>query len=124
MLPEIVYAPTEDNWLLALHRYQPRKIRHKHPVLLVHGLGANRLNFDLDDRYSFARLLQACGFDTWIVELRGAGLTKPPQGKKRWNYQWGFADYAERDIPCSIATVLELSKARSLHGVGHSMGGM
>lgn len=124
MTSETIYAPTEDGWALALHYFAPRRKLRRHPVLMVHGLGANRLNFDLDERYSFARAAQRRGFEVFVLELRGAGMSRAPGGRDRMHFQWGFGDYAERDLPTAVSTVLERTGAASLHGVGHSMGGM
>jgi pimeloyl-ACP methyl ester carboxylesterase len=124
MLPETSYVPTSDGWRLALHHFPPRGAPRRHPVLLVHGLGANRLNLDLDERYSIARAARSRGYDSYLVELRGAGLSISPGGQDRVNFQWGFADYARVDLPTAIAAVLARTGARQLHGFGHSMGGM
>jgi pimeloyl-ACP methyl ester carboxylesterase len=121
-IPE--FARTEDGWELALYAYPPRQRLHAAPILLVHGIAANRLHFDLDARYSLARAAAARGFMAYIVELRGAGRSRPPGGGDRALFQWGFADHAERDLPTAIATVLERCGEPALHVVGHSMGGM
>ncbi|MCO5601365.1 hypothetical protein L7F22_055485 [Adiantum nelumboides] len=47
-----------------------------HPLLLLSGFGTNAIGFDLDPSVSFARHLAEQGFDTWILEVRGAGLSK------------------------------------------------
>jgi pimeloyl-ACP methyl ester carboxylesterase len=123
MLPETFYAPTDDGWRLALHHW-PSKGSRRHPVLMVHGLGANRLNFDLDDRHSLARAARARGYDVYVLELRGAGLSISPGGQDRFNFQWGFGDYSQVDLPVAVQAVLDKSGAQAVHGVGHSMGGM
>ena len=124
MLPETFYIPTDDGWTLALHHYPAMGAARHYPVLMVHGLGANRLNFDLDDRYSFARATRARGFDVYVLEMRGAGMSCAPGGRDRTLYSWGFADYAERDFPTAVSYVLERANTTALHAVGHSMGGM
>lgn len=124
MTQETLYARTDDGWNLALHRYPPRASSRRHPVLMVHGLGANRLHFDLDERYSLARAARERGFDVYVLELRGSGLSHAPKGAQRGQLQWGFSDFAERDVPTAISAVLERTGATALHGVGHSMGGM
>ena len=124
MQDETFFALTDDGWRLALHRFVPQGPSRRHPVLMVHGLASNRLSFDLDARYSVARAIRQRGFDVYVLELRGAGLTQAPDGGDRSQHEWGFNDYAERDLPTAIATVLERSQAPALHGIGHSMGGM
>jgi pimeloyl-ACP methyl ester carboxylesterase len=122
--PDLLPIRTDDGWSLALHRFKPKDITRRHPVLMVHGLGANRLHFDLDERYSLARAAMRRGFDVYVLELRGAGLSEPPDGASRMQFQWGFGDYAQRDLPTAISAVLERTGATALHGVGHSMGGL
>lgn len=125
LVAETFYAPTRDGWRLAIHHW-PRRAepRRRHPILMVHGLGANRLNMDLDEQYSVARAAARRGFDAFVLELRGAGLSMAPGGRNRRLFQWGFRDYAEIDMPAAIKAVLEVSGASSVHGLGHSMGGM
>lgn len=117
-------VPCDDGWTLALHRFAPKVRTAKSPVLMVHGIAANRLHFDLDERYSLARAVRARGFDTYVLELRGAGLSCPPQHAGQRPSSWGLRDYAERDVPTAISAILEATGAKQLHGVGHSMGGM
>ncbi|KAI5054966.1 hypothetical protein GOP47_0030111 [Adiantum capillus-veneris] len=65
-------------WRLALWRYfpHPQASSRNHPLLLLSGVGTNAIGFDLDPNVSFARHLAEEGFDTWILEVRGAGLSK------------------------------------------------
>lgn len=149
MTPELLFATTDDGWRLALHHFPPAgPIKRHYPVLLLHGLAANHINFDLDGRHSLARAMQARGYEVFIAELRGSGHSKPPdtyrgnephaalpmgdlgpdeeaerEGRPRF-VSWGFADYTDRDLPALARTVLAHSGAEKLHGVGHSMGGM
>ena len=115
---EILQAVTDDGVRLALHRYRHRGSRRNHPVLCCHGLAANRLAFDVDPEISLARHLASRGFDVFVVELRGHGISQRP----RWG--WSFDDYAARDLPAAIATVREQSGSDHVHWIGHSMGGL
>jgi pimeloyl-ACP methyl ester carboxylesterase len=124
MSGEVLYVSTEDGWQLPLHIYQAQKPRFKHPVLMVHGLGTNRLNLDLDARLSVARAARERGFNVYLLELRGAGLARPPEGKQVSDLEWGFSEHREMDLPVAVQKALEHSGARGLHGFGHSMGGM
>ncbi|XP_074309500.1 uncharacterized protein LOC141643986 isoform X2 [Silene latifolia] len=71
-----VHVPTSD-WRLALWRYHPNPqvSRKKHPLLLLSGVGTNAIGYDLSPESSFARHMSGQGFDTWILEVRGAGLS-------------------------------------------------
>ncbi|KMZ75674.1 hypothetical protein ZOSMA_111G00250 [Zostera marina] len=64
-------------WKIALWRYIPcpKAPPRNHPLLLLPGLGTNANGFDLSPEISFARNMSNQGFDTWIVEVRGSGLS-------------------------------------------------
>ncbi|KAI7738892.1 hypothetical protein M8C21_002055 [Ambrosia artemisiifolia] len=66
-----------SDWRLALWRYRPspQAISRKHPLLLLSGVGTNAIGYDLSPESSFARHMCEQGFDTWILEVRGAGLS-------------------------------------------------
>lgn len=121
--PETFYVACDDGWLVAVHRYAPRRPSGRLPVLMVHGIAANRHHFDLSARYSLARYSASRGFDTYVLELRGAGLARPPSLRAH-RAGYGFADYAERDVPAAVLEILRRTGAERLHGIGHSMGGM
>ncbi|CAI7889528.1 unnamed protein product, partial [Closterium sp. NIES-54] len=77
---ELHYVETSDGWRLALWRYLPSESvpRKAHPVLLLSGIATNALGYDLSQEVSLARHLADQGFDTWVLELRGAGLSQSP----------------------------------------------
>jgi pimeloyl-ACP methyl ester carboxylesterase len=125
---DCVFAVTEDSWKIALWRFQGDGQR-RHPVLLCHGLGANRFNLDAPGESSVARYLQREGFDCWVVELRGAGKSrhaKPIWSRRRWRAErhWSLDDYLHHDLPAAIKKILAETGSRSVHWIGHSMGGM
>ncbi|XP_062145366.1 uncharacterized protein LOC133852609 [Alnus glutinosa] len=76
-----VSVPSCD-WRLALWRYHPspQAPPRNHPLLLLSGVGTNAIGYDLSPESSFARYMSGQGFDTWILEVRGAGLSV--QGSK------------------------------------------
>ncbi|MCB9556070.1 MAG: alpha/beta fold hydrolase [Deltaproteobacteria bacterium] len=124
--PRNRWAVTSDGWKLALYHYrasgEPRRCG---PVMLCHGLGANRYNLAAPSReINLADYLSDRGHDVWVVELRGAGRSRPPHWPLRRRKSFDFDDYVQRDAPALIRTVLDFTGATSLHWVGHSMGGM
>lgn len=75
---ELHYVSVKNSdWRLALWRYHPspHAIKRKHPLLLLSGVGTNAIGYDLSPESSFARYMCEQGFDTWILEVRGAGLS-------------------------------------------------
>jgi len=124
---EIHFATTTDGWRLAVVRYRPAaagQMPPGEPVLLVHGLAANRYNFDLTDNVSLARWLSARGHDVWLVELRGRGLSSRPRLFSGLRYDWSFDEYAERDLPAAAKAIVRATGARRLHLVGFSTGAL
>lgn len=132
---ETFFTQTEDGWTLAISHYRPDfvKVSEKSgkpfvPVILGHGFNSNRYNFDCPDGPSLAVYLSKKGFDVWVPELRGAGLSEKPTfvkyftSKKR--YDWGIKDYLEYDIPTFLSFIKEKTGSSSLSWIGHSMGGL
>ncbi|KAK7380063.1 hypothetical protein VNO78_32432 [Psophocarpus tetragonolobus] len=68
---------SNSDWKLALWRYRPSPEAplRNHPLLLLSGVATNAIGYDLSPESSFARYMSAQGFDTWILEVRGAGLS-------------------------------------------------
>ncbi|CAL9031628.1 unnamed protein product [Prunus brigantina] len=75
---ELHYASVpKSEWSLALWRYLPssKAEPRNHPLLLLSGLATNAIGYDLSPESSFARYMSAQGYDTWILEVRGSGLS-------------------------------------------------
>ena len=120
------WAHTQDGWKLALYHKSPENIGSTMgPILLVHGLGANRYNMDAPvHEINLAEYLRARGHDVWVAELRGAGRSQYTGKfwKKRKTYN--FNDIVFQDVPALINKVLAETGAKKVHWVGHSLGGM
>src|SRR6266542_228346 len=121
---EIQFGTTTDGWRIAVLRYRPGKPSQRAPVLLVHGIAANRYNLDLTEELSLARHLCQRGWDVWLVELRGRGLSLRPRLFSGVRYDWSFDDYAERDLPCAAGVITRVTGARQLHLIGFSTGAL
>lgn len=94
----------------------------REPVILCHGVSANRFNMDLDDEVSLARWLAARGFDCYVLELRGRGRSVR-RGLAGLVPRQAFDDYPALDLPAAIEAVRRRHGAERVHWVGHSMGG-
>ncbi|MFT7621605.1 MAG: pimeloyl-ACP methyl ester carboxylesterase [Myxococcota bacterium] len=117
---------TADGWKIVLYRYAPAGGARpgQAPVFLVHGLGANRYNFDAPGKLSFARHLAENGFDCWVIELRGAGRSSKPLPFNRHSFSWTFGDYYRHDVPAALNLIRDETGHEEVHWIGHSMGGM
>jgi len=118
---ELIEATTSDGWRLAVHHWAADTSTPRAPVLMLHGLGANRLNIDLDERYSIARAAQRRGFPVYVAELRGHGMSRYVGAADP--DPWGLDEHAEIDLPAIIKVVQQHSASEQIHGFGHSMGG-
>lgn len=116
---------TRDDWRIALYHYPAVSQRYETPILLCHGLGANRFNFDLGPEVSLARYLQQEGFEVWSIDLRGRGNSgRCARGARRAGNTHVFDDYVREDAGAAIRHVLGDSGASHVHWIGHSMGGL
>lgn len=122
---EVHFPTTPDGWRIALHRYRPRGPEThapRVPVILCPGYGCSHRFVDFDERYSLARHLSARGFDAWVLDLRGRGLSRPTATAQR-PWSWTFDDLAAHDVATAITHVADMT-GRRVAWVGHSMGGM
>lgn len=88
------------------------------PVILLHGSFSNRRFWYSPKGIGLGPYLARAGFDVWIAEMRGHGLSARNQ-----NYRDNrVADYARFDLPAIAAFVKELS-GQVPHWIGHSLGG-
>lgn len=126
---EFHVAQTDDGWVLPIYRYSPRieiSGRSYPPVVLCHGMGANRFNLAQTGPGNLATWLASRGRDVFVIELRGAGrsvdLTSGARSEEMWKYD--FDSYREKDIPAILARIRQITGASEVDWVGHSMGGM
>ena len=89
------------------------------PVILLHGSFSNRRFWYSPSGIGLGPFLARAGFDVWIAEMRGHGLS-PRNRQYRFNT---VADYARYDLPAIAAFVTEKS-GQTPHWIGHSMGGI
>lgn len=113
-------ATTPDGRVLTLMRKRSPEILAGAPaVILVHGLGQNRLTWDLGHR-SLANYLAERKMDVFLLELRGHGLSRSGAA----SCPRSFEDYVERDAPAAIEAVAGLRPDAPVFWCGHSLGGM
>lgn len=118
---------TRDDWTLTIEHLPSLNAakKQKYPVLICHGLGANRQYFKAKDEDSLVRNLQRAGYDVWLMDLRGrndAGETGYWFGKHTYNYD--IDHYIQEDLDAAIRFVQKQAGAEKINYIGHSMGGI
>lgn len=118
---------TRDGWKLTLEHFSanPTQIKRKYPVILCHGLMANRIFFTVNEEDSIAHQLVQNGYDVWVVDLRGREEAGSPSwffGEKRYTYS--IDDYIRDDVDTVLDYVLQKTNSDKVNWIGHSMGGM
>jgi len=119
---ELLFAETSDGWRVALGRRRPKGLARPIPVLLVHGIAANRMCLDFGiERWSLAAHLARSGFDCFAVDLRGHGAARRRRGAPR---SWTFDDYLRKDIPAALDAIRDATGETRVLWVGHSQGAL
>ncbi|WP_417662214.1 alpha/beta fold hydrolase [Pseudomonas sp.] len=94
------------------------ELRRGVPVILLHGSFSNRRFWYSPKCIGLGPYLARAGFDVWIVEMRGHGLSPRNQ-----NYTFNrVSDYARYDLPAITQFVYE-QNPQPVHWLGHSLGG-
>ncbi len=89
------------------------------PVILLHGSFSNRRFWYSPKGVGLGAYLARAGFDVWLPEMRGHGLSSRNQAWRKNR----VADYARYDLPAISAFVREQS-GQTPHWIGHSQGGI
>jgi pimeloyl-ACP methyl ester carboxylesterase len=141
---ETVSTRTSDGWMLHLSHYLPAQMNvSRYPVILCHGLAANKNSCDYGapgssdwERYSLAAYLvqppvkAGMAFDVWVPELRGNGEQPSFDPRKHpEKYRWTVDDYIDKDVPAIIRCIQGWYQEKKqeippVFWVGKSMGGM
>ena len=88
------------------------------PVILLHGSFSNRRFWYSANGIGLGPYLVEQGFDVWLPEMRGHGLSPKNEHYSRNT----LADYARFDLPAINAFIHEVTGVWP-HWVGHSLGG-
>jgi pimeloyl-ACP methyl ester carboxylesterase len=121
--PEALRTRCADGWELAVYARRAAPRRYAEPVLLCHGLAANRYTFDFEPPYSVAHYLAEAGFDCFSVEWRGTGGSRrPPPGRRGTDFS--IDDHILHDGPAVLSLALERTGAHQAFWLGHSLGGL
>lgn len=88
------------------------------PIILLHGSFSNRRFWYSPKGIGLGAYLARAGFDVWIPEMRGHGLSARNEAYRHNR----VADYARYDLPAIAGFVAEQS-GQVPHWIGHSLGG-
>ena len=91
----------------------------RQPIVLVHGSFTNRGFWLSSQGIGLARYLVESGFDVWLMEMRGHGLSPRNQAYKDNSLE----HYALSDVPAINKFVIEKTGLKPVW-MGHSMGGV
>ena len=121
--PQLLRTRCRDGWELAIHARKATQRRFQEPVLLCHGLAANRYTFDFAPPYSVAHYLAEAGFDCFSVEWRGTGHSRyPPPGRRYTDFS--VDDHILQDGPALLELALKETGASRAFWLGHSLGAL
>jgi pimeloyl-ACP methyl ester carboxylesterase len=91
----------------------------KQPIVLVHGSFTNRRFWISAQGVGLARYLVEAGFDVWLMEMRGHGLSP-----RNLDYKDNSLEhYAVSDVPAINEFVIEKTGLKPVW-LGHSLGGV
>lgn len=91
----------------------------KQPIVLVHGSFTNRGFWLSPAGIGLARYLVENGYDVWIPEMRGHGLSPRNDDYKRNNVE----RYVTSDLPAINDFIIEKTQLKAIW-CGHSLGGV
>jgi len=116
---EIDEIKASDGQPIAVTRYgKPGRKKRGVPVVLVHGLGQNRYTWHCT-RLHFPAFLVDKGFDVFVPELRGHGLSRAAGSF----HPSGFTEYVYKDMPAIFEWVRKATGGKKMFFCGHSLGG-
>ncbi|MDT0604500.1 MULTISPECIES: alpha/beta fold hydrolase [Thalassotalea] len=103
-----------------LHLRHIVKKPHGIPVLMLHGTMENGKIFYTESGRGLGCYLAEHGFDVYVADFRGKGLSKPPIAEDAEHGQWEMINH---DIPLFIDFIKARTK-QPMHIVCHSWGGV
>jgi pimeloyl-ACP methyl ester carboxylesterase len=120
---EIAHPVTADGWSLTVEHFPPApgSAHRTRPVVLCHGILANRRFFELEGEASLPTVLARDGFDVWLVDLRGRQGSLP---SSHGSGDYDVDSFMRDDMDALLTYVLAQTGAHDVTWVGHSLGGM
>lgn len=119
MQQESYFIPLQDHSQLHLKRIYQNPLGV--PVFLLHGAIENGKIFYSKSMKGLAPYLARHGYDVYIGDLRGRGLSNPAINRKS---KFGQTESITEDIPAFINKIIELRGECKQHWLAHSWGGV
>jgi len=116
---ESIFIPIDSRSKLHLKHFYSEQPGS--PVLMLHGSVENGKIFYSESQKGLGPYLATQGFDVYIADLRGRGLSAPPIDRQA-NY--GQTEAITEDIPAFLEKIVELRGNEPQHWVAHSWGGV
>lgn len=91
------------------------------PVLMIHGSIENGRIFYSSSGKGLAPYLAQKGYDVFVADLRGRGLSTPPISR---NSRHGLTEILSEDFPAIIQKIKEIKGDVPQHWIAHSWGGV
>lgn len=117
---ESLFIPLK-NGLDTLHLRRIWKNPEGIPVFMVHGAMANGRTFYSESGKGLAPWLAERGYDVFVADFRGKGLSTPPINK---DSDFGLKEMQEEDMPAFLEKIKEVKGDRPQHWISHSWGGV
>lgn len=131
-LCETHYITTSDGYILTYHRIPHRlngpKEKDKPVALLMHGISSSSADsVNVSRNKSLGYLLSDAGYDVWLANARGNAwsrnhITLHPLRNSEQFFDFSWHEIGYYDLPAAIDYILQVTKAKKLHYVGHSQG--
>lgn len=104
-----------------LHLKRITKNEQGKPVFLLHGSIENSKIFYSKSLKGYAPFLAEQGYDVFVLDMQGRGLSTPKMDK---NSLYGQVDVIKTDIPLSLAKIKEIKGDMPIYAAAHSWGGV
>jgi len=117
IVEESLFIPLNETDTLHLKRFcgDPQGA----PVFMLHGSIENGRIFYSQNGKGLAPFLAQRGFDVFVADIRGRGLSTPPVSRQS---KYGVTECIREEIPAFLDEIKRIRGNAPLHWIGHSWG--
>ncbi len=121
-VPTTVYVNTQDGWRLGMRVFRAAG-SSQGALLCGHAMMTDGSYFEKPRGEGFASFMAGRGFDVFVPDFRGHGLSAP---RAHEGGRWSFDDFVDGDWPALRAAAAKLGGCpeADLGVLGHSLGGL